>query len=357
MTTLSNATMDVGRMERFAEKVGTDQNIAVAGLLAYIGDRLGIWGSLAGAGWVAPATAAESTGLDPTYLGEWMAALAAAGYLEYDTGTGTFLLPPEHAAVLADDDSPAAQAGGFEFLAGAWADADRVADLFVAGGGIAWADRDERLLNGAARFFRPLYRSSLLSTWLPALGDVVDRLEKGARVLDVGCGRGLPTMLMAEAFPNSAFVGIDPDETAVADAGQSAARAGLGNVTFHVATAVDAPDGGWDLVCYFDAFHHVGDPVAAAAAARRRLSPSGTILVVEPRSEDTLEANIAGPGTLYLGPSTLLCLPDAMAQSTAAPLGAQAGPSRLLHLLAEAGFTNARVAATTDFNLVIDARP
>ncbi len=355
MTTQTQQTVDTTGVEEFAERIGRDQNIGIAGVLAYIGDRLGIWAGLAGADWVSAAELATRCGVDLTYLAEWLATQAAAGYVQYDPQQGRFRLPPEHAAVLADEDSPAAQAGGFEFLAGCWADADRVADLVVTGAGLAWGDRDPRLVNGAARFFRPLYRQSLLQQWLPAVPGLVSRLEAGARVLDVGCGHGLSTTLMAGAFPGSTFVGVDPDAASIARARHAAAAAGLSNASFEAIGADDVTGTDWDLVCCFDAFHHLGDPPATAATLHRALVPGGTLLLVEPRSEDTVAANLEGAGALYYGPSMLLCIPDALAQPGGEALGAQAGPTRLLGILADAGFTTPRVATTTDVNLVIGA--
>jgi SAM-dependent methyltransferase len=355
MTTQTQPHIDTTRVEEFAERVGRDQDVGVAGVLAYIGDRLGIWASLAGSGWLSAEELGARSGLDATYLAEWLAAQAAAHYVEYDESTGRFRLPPEHAAVLADESSPAASAGGFEFLAGCWADADRVADLFVTGEGLSWGERDRRLVNGATRFFRPLYEQSLLQQWLPAVDGLVATLEEGARVLDVGCGQGLSTLLMGRAFERSTFLGIDPDGASLTIAAQAAGDEGLGNVAFEVRGADEADGGDWDLVCVLDAFHHIGDPTGAATALRGALAPGGRLLVVEPRSEDSVAANLQTAGALYYGPSTVLCIPDALAQEGDSALGAQAGPSRLLGILADAGFTGPRVAATTDFNLVIEA--
>lgn len=358
MTVPPRSEPDAAMVEEFAERVGADQNVGVAGVLAYIGDRLGIWSSLAGAGWVSAEELGATAGLDPTYVAEWLAAEAAVGYVEHEPSDDRFRLPAEHAAVLADDESPAAQAGGFEFLAGCWADADRVADLVVTGGGLSWGERDPRLVSGAARFFRPLYEQSLVRQWLPAVEGLVPRLQAGARVLDVGCGRGLSTTLMAEEYPRSTFLGVDPDTASLARGEQTARDAGLTNVSFAAVRAEDLTrDVGdaWDLVCVFDAFHHVGDPGGVATTLRARLAPGGTLLLVEPRSEDTVAANLTAAGALYYGPSTLLCLPDALSQPGGTALGAQAGPSRLLDILTEAGFCRAEVAATTDYNLVVAA--
>lgn len=353
----SEQLLDEVKLEEFAERVATDQNAGVAGVLVYIGDRLGLWASLADSGPVSPDELAEAIGLDPSYLAEWLAAQASAEYLVYDPNTGQFSLPAEHAAVLADETSPAALAGGFEFQAGCWADADRVAGLFLTGEGLGWGERDPRLPNGVARFFRPLYESSLVSQWLPALEGVTAKLEDGGRVLDVGCGQGLSTILLAQSFPNSTLVGIDPDEASLAKARQASREAEVDErVTFQVATADEDVGGQWDLICFFDAFHHLGDPATAARRVRDSLADDGTLMLVEPLAKDRIEDNLVMAGPLYYSPSTMVCLPDALAQPGGVALGAQAGPKRILQILNEAGLTTARVAAETDFNIVIEAR-
>lgn len=352
----ADPVLDEAKLEEFVGKVAQDQNSGVAGVLAYIGDRLGLWTSLDRSGPVTPEELAESTGLDSIYLAEWLAAQASAEYVVYEPDTGRFSLPPEHAAVLADEESPVTMAGGFEFQAGCWADADLVAELFVTGEGLGWGERDPRLLNGVARFFRPLYQDSLVSQWLPAVEGVVAKLEAGATVLDIGCGYGSSTILMAQAFENSSFLGIDPDVGSIARAREASREAGVeARVSFEVGTASDSREE-WDLVCFFDSFHHVGDPAAAAQSARRALASEGTLMLVEPLARDTIEDNLASAGMLYYGPSTMICIPDALAQRRGPALGAQAGPRALTEILTEAGFSRIRIAAETEFNLVVEAR-
>lgn len=357
MTAIKPTTIDEARLEEFAAKIAADQNAGVVAVLAYIADRIGLWSSLAVARSGTASDLAERTGLDPFYLAEWLAAMAAAGYVTYEARTEEYHLPSEHAMVLADDESLFALAGGFEFQAGCWADADRIADRFVGGGGVAWGDRDERLAGGAARFFRPLYREALLSQWLPALGEVEGKLEDGAHVLDVGCGQGFATSLIAGSFPRSEVLGIDADAESLAVARERARAAGLENLRFQVAEAAGDLGGGWDLICVFDAFHHFGAPVDAAKRMLEALASDGTLMLVEPLAGDSVEDNLAAAGLLYYAPSTLVCLPDALAQGGGFALGAQAGPKRLLGILTEAGFGSVRVAAETQFNLVIEARP
>lgn len=357
MTAVPPTTIDEERLGAFASRIATDQNAGVVAVLAYVADRIGLWASLAASGSGTASDLAERTGLDPVYLTGWLAAMAAAGYVNYESRNEEYHLPAEHAMVLADDESPFALAGGFEFQAGCWADADRIADLFVSGGGVPWGDRDERLTEGAARFFRPLYREALVAQWLPALSDVVPKLQEGAHVLDVGCGQGFATSLVAAAFPQSTVLGIDIDEGSIAIARESARATGLENLRFQVAEAAGDLGGGWDLICVFDAFHHIGAPVDAARRMRRALAHGGTLMLVEPLARDSVEDNLAAAGPLYYAPSTLVCLPDAIAQGNGFALGAQAGPKRLTRVLTDAGFTSVRIAAETEFNLVIEARP
>lgn len=350
---------DPDAVEQFALKVATDQAVGSAGVLAYIGDRLGLWAALAEVG---PTTAGDLAGvtrLHRRYVAEWLAAMAAADYVTYDPTTGRYSLPPERAMVLADDSSPVSAAGGFEAQAAFWAISDRVADVFQTGEGIAWSDNDPRLFSGVRRYFRPFYEQGLVSTWLPALDGVVGGLRRGGRVLDVGCGHGVSTILMAEAFPRSSFHGIDVDAGSIDQAREAARKAGVDDrVSFAVATAEDGDIGdGWDLVCYFDAFHHVGDPVGAARRAHQALAPGGRLMLVEPLARERLEDNLNPVGLTFYTASTLVCVTDALAQDGDPVLGGQAGPARLREVLAEAGFGDVRVAHEGEVTMVIEARP
>lgn len=355
MVAQTESTLDEARLEEFGERVAADQNAGINGVLAYIGDRLGIWKSLSEAGPITPEELATSTGLDPLYLTEWLASQAAARYVEFEPKTGRFYLPTEHALVLAEDDSPATLVGGFEFQAGCWADVDRVIDLFVTGEGLSWGDRDPRLGNGVARFFRPLYSASLVDEWLPSLEGVVPKLEAGSRVLDVGCGQGFSSILIGQTFPRSDVVGVDPDRKSIAQAQRAAQDSGTDNVSFRAVTATEL-SGDFDLICFFDAFHHLGDPHQVAVVMRDLLAEDGTLMLVEPLSTNTIEENLTAAGPLYYGPSTIVCLPDARSQGGGVALGAQAGPERIIEILVHSGFGKARVAKATDFNLVIEAR-
>lgn len=353
---LTAATLDLERVQDFAGRVAADGAAGYNAVLVYLGDRLGLWRTLASAGSATSAEIADRSGLAERYVREWLAAQAAAGYVTYDGATGSFTLPAEHAMVLADDQSPAAGVAEFEVIAAVWASVDRLAHAYASGDGLAWHDHDTRLFTGVDRFYSTLYRASLVSEWLPAVDGLVEALTTGIRVVDVGCGLGSATILMAEAFPRSTFVGVDDHSESVRRARAAAEQAGVADrVTFEVADAA-AYAGSFDLVCYFDALHDLGDPVGALAQARAALVPGGRVLAVEPYAEDSLEANLANPVALpFYAASACLCVPHSIADGGTA-LGAQAGPARLTAAFVDAGFAVAGIAARTAYNLVLEAR-
>jgi 2-polyprenyl-3-methyl-5-hydroxy-6-metoxy-1,4-benzoquinol methylase len=353
---LETEVLDLAKVEAFANKVGIDQAAGYHAVLVYLGDRLGIWRTLASAGAVTSEELARRSGLAERYVREWLGAQAAAGYLDYDAADATFTLSAEHAMVLAEEDSPAAEVAGFEVIAAVWASADRLAHAYATGEGVGWHEHDPRLFTGVDRFFRTLYRTSLLTEWLPAVDGLVERLESGARVIDVGCGLGSATILMAQAFPASTFVGIDYHQESVRQATAAAEEAGVaGRVQFEVGDA-SSYGGTYDVVCFFDAVHDMGDPVGALGHARSVLAEDGQVFAVEPFAHDDLADAVGSPVALtYFAASSCLCVPNSMSQGGAA-LGAQAGPARLTAAFADAGFTTARVAAATPYNLVLEAR-
>jgi SAM-dependent methyltransferase len=330
--------------------------------LVRVGDELGLYAAMSGAGPLTPEELAARTGTHPRLVREWLSAHAAAAYLEHDAATGRFAMTPEQAAVFADPDSPVCLLGAFEIAQANTLDAPKVARAFRdgRGRGAGYDGRCACLFTGIARFFRPGYRTHLLQDWLPALEGVAERLARdGARVADVGCGHGVTSILMAEAFPRARVRGFDAHAASVACAREAAARAGVAaNTAFEVAGAADFPGGGYDLVACFDALHDIGDPLAAARHIRAALAPDGTFMAVEPRAGDRLEENLNPVGRLYYAGSTMICTPVALDQAPEGPaLGAQAGPARLTALLREAGFGRVRVAAETPFNMVLEARP
>lgn len=355
-TQLDAPTIDLTAVEEFYGKVAVDQAAAYNAVLAYLGDRLGLWGALASVDSATSAQLAERSGLAERYLREWLAAQAAAGYVTYDAETQAFSLSAEAALVLADEGSAVFAGATYEIIAAVWAATDKLANAYATGEGVAWDGHDPRLYTGVDRFYSVAYRASLVAEWLPAVDGLVARLEAGIRVADIGCGLGTATILMAEAFPRSTFVGVDSHEESIRRARVAAQGAGVSDrVSFEVGDA-SSYAGDFDLVCYFDALHDLGDPVRALQHARTQLAPGGVVLAVEPFAEDTLEANLSNPVALpFYAASSCLCVPHSLADGGAA-LGAQAGPARLTATLVEAGFTSARVAAATVGNLVLEAR-
>lgn len=351
------STIDTTQVEEFAQRVFGDLATANAAALTHLGDRLGLYAVMADTGPVTARALAEHSGYDERYLQEWLSAQAALGYLTYDPASGEFTLPAAHAAVLADDRSPAAMVGGFGITAALWTSTDRVAEAFRSGGGVGWHEHDERLFDGTHRFFAPGYRTHLVSEWLPAVG-MTERLQQGAHVLDVGCGHGTSTILMAQAFPASRFVGVDYHEGSIEAARKAAAEAGVADrVSFEVASATTYEPAGYDLICFFDVLHDLGDPVGAAAHARAALAEGGAVLLVEPRAGDRLEDNLNPLGQAYYAASTMLCTPNALSQDVGMAIGTQAGEAKLREVLAAGGLTSVRRAAETEVNIVLDARP
>ncbi|RAI56038.1 class I SAM-dependent methyltransferase [Roseicella frigidaeris] len=352
-------SLDQEKLDLFLGRFLGDLGAMMNGPAVLLGDRLGYWRCLAESGPIDSAGLARRTGTAERAAREWLAAQAAAGYLDYDPRDGRYSLPPEQAAVLADDASPVYLGGFFEIAASAWRDEPRITESYRHGRGLGWHERDGCLFCGTERFFATSYRHLLAQQWLPALDGILPRLERGARIADIGCGHGASTLIMARAFPQSRFEGFDYHAASVAAATEAAARAGLADrAHFTVARAKEVPGQGlYDLVCLFDCLHDMGDPVGAAAHLRGLLRPDGMLMVVEPRAGDRVEDNLNPVGRVYYAASALICTPASMAQEVGAALGAQAGPARLRAVLGEAGFGHVRLAAETPFNMVIEARP
>jgi SAM-dependent methyltransferase len=353
---MDEATM--AKVQQFAERALAEAAAAAGLALARLGDRLGLWQAMAGAGALSSAELAERTGTTERYVREWLACQAAGGYVTYDPATGTFTLPEEVAAVLAVEDSPAYGGYLLSLLGALWKDEEALAEAFRSGAGIGWHQHHPDLYGERAeRGARQLYGGQLLASWIPALDDVAARLEEGARVADVGCGSGVATILLAQANPRSSFWGFDTHDVAIARARKAAAQAGLSDrLTFEVASAAAFP-GRFDLVCFLDALHDLADPVGALVYARRALTDGGTVLVVEPRAPDRLEDNLIPLGRLFYAFSTGWCVPSGLSEPPGLALGNQAGPARLRELLAEAGFGHVRLAVDAPFNLVFEVRP
>jgi len=323
--------------------------------LVLIGDKLGLYRALAEHGPMNAEELAEKTSTHERYIREWLSAQAASGYIDYDETADKFSVTPEQAAVFADPESPVNMAGGFYSLAAVFADEPKLTRAFQSGDGVGWGDHSECLFCGTERFFRPGYKAHLVDEWLPALKDVTAKLTDGARVADVGCGHGASTIIMADTYRNSDFVGIDFHEASINHAKKAAN--GQGNLRFEVARAQDYAGANFDLVTVFDALHDMGDPVGAAAHILKTLNPDGTLMLVEPLAGDSLKDNLNPVGRIYYAFSTSICVPASLNQEVGAALGAQAGEKRLTEVLHEAGFTRVRRAADTPFNMIIEARP
>ena len=350
-------TLDNTRIQDFASKLLGDLGATVSAALIHVGDRLGLYRALADAGPLSSVNLAERTGTSERYVREWLANQCASGYVEYQPATLTYLLPPEHAAVLADEDSQAFMVGGFEAAVGVYQILDKVEHAFRTDEGIDWGDHDSRMFCGVERFFGPAYRSHLVQEWLPALEGVQRKLEAGARVGDVGCGHGRAATLIAQAYPSSTVVGIDVHAASIEAARTGAVDAGVTDrVRFECASAQDYTSRDFDLIAFLDCLHDMGDPHAAAAHAYQALREDGTLMLVEPMASDRLEDNLNPVGRTYYGFSTLICTPASLAQRGRCGLGAQAGEARLREILTRAGFRTVRRVAETPFNLILEAR-
>jgi SAM-dependent methyltransferase len=350
--------VDGQKLEQFVfravEEVGATLNAA----LVVMGDKLGLYRTLAGAGPVTPVELARRSGVAERYVREWLNAQAAGGYVAYDPAGGTYELPPEQAVALADDQSPAFLPGFFQLALGSVIDSPRITEQARTGEGFGWHEHSHDVFDGCERFFRPGYNANLLPAWLPALDGVVEKLEAGGKVADIGCGHGSSTILMAQAFPNSTFLGSDYHEGSIATARERAREAGVSErVTFEVAAAVEHPGEGYDLITMFDCLHDMGDPVGAARHVRQALAPDGTWMIVEPMAGDRVEDNLNPVGRAYYGFSTFLCTPASLSQEVGLALGAQAGEARIGDVVSGGGFARFRRAAETPFNLVFEARP
>lgn len=348
---------DGDKLDDLLGRMVGDLGAIATGALVVLGDRLGLYQAMKSGEKVSPAELARRTGTRERYVREWLSGQAAAGYVSYDEASNLFWLTPEQVAVFAEETSPAAMTGAFEVLSSLWLDEPKVAEAFRSGGGVAWHDHSKCLFRGTERFFRPGYNANLVAGWLPALDGVVEKLEAGARVADVGCGHGASTIVMAKAFQKSDFVGFDYHGASIERAREAAAEAGVaGNTRFEMAAAKDFP-GTYDLVAFFDCLHDMGDPVGAAAHVRERLAPDGTWMIVEPFAHDRLADNINPVGRIYYAASTMVCTPASLAQEVGLGLGAQAGEARLRQVVTTGGFRSFRRAAETPFNLVFEARP
>jgi 2-polyprenyl-3-methyl-5-hydroxy-6-metoxy-1,4-benzoquinol methylase len=356
MATQVEQPIDMAKVEQFVHQAVAELGATLNAALVVIGDRLGLYKAMAGAGPLTPAELAQRTDTNERYVREWLSAQAAGGYVTYDDGRYT--LPAEHAVALADENSPAFLPGAFQLMTAAVRDEPMITEAFRSGTGVGWHQHDHTLFEGCERFFRPGYRANLVDSWIPALDGVEAKLRAGARVADVGCGHGASTLIMAEAYPASEFTGFDYHDHSIEVAATRAFAAGVhARARFDTASAQDYPGTGYDLVTTFDCLHDMGDPVSAASHVLETLDGDGTWLIVEPFAGDRVEDNLNPVGRVYYAVSTLVCTPASLSQDVGLALGAQAGEARLRDVVTAGGFTRFRRVAETPFNLVLEARP
>jgi ubiquinone/menaquinone biosynthesis C-methylase UbiE len=354
----SPVSVDEGKLDAFMTRILGDAGGAVSSALVILGDRLGLFRSLAQDGPAGSWELARRTETSERMVREWLAAMGASGYLTYDSKTRCYALEPEAAMVFSIEDSPVCLAGFYESVFAMYHAVPKIEAAFRSGKGLGWNEHHQCLFTGTERFFRTSYNHHLVQEWLPALDGVTEKLEKGASVADVGCGHGASTIIMARAFPKSRFQGYDYHQPSIERAREAAAKAGVADrVRFDVAPAQTFPGSGYDLVTFFDCLHDMGDPAGAAAHVFKALARDGTWMVVEPMSHDSVEANFNPVGRLYYSASTMICTPASMAQDVGAALGAQAGKAKLTEVISSGGFTRIRLATSTPFNMVLEARP
>ncbi|HEY7633283.1 MAG TPA: class I SAM-dependent methyltransferase [Thermoleophilaceae bacterium] len=350
--------IDEEKLMQFVFRAVDEVGATVGAALVVMGDKLGLYRAMADGKPVTPAELASRAGIAERYAREWLAAQAAGQYVDYDPDTGRFSLPAEHAEALTNENSPAYVPGFFEIAVGTVLDSPKITDVAESGAGYGWGEHNHHVHEGCERFFRTGYNANLIDSWLPSLDGVVDKLERGAKVADLGCGHGASTILMAQSFPNSTFIGSDYHDGSIETARQRAQEAGVADrVTFEVTPAAGHPGTDYDLVTMFDCLHDMGDPVGAARRVRDLLAHDGTWMIVEPFAGDRLEDNLNPIGRTYYSFSTLLCTPASLSQEVGLALGAQAGEARIRDVVESGGLTRFRRATETPFNIVYEARP
>lgn len=350
-------TINPDKLNAFMGRAVVDIGATLHAGLVVIGEKLGLYKTLAESGPLTPAELAKKTGTNERYVREWLSAQAAGGYVMYEADSGKYVMTEEQAFALAQEDSPAYLPGAFQLATSALKAEPRISDAFRSGAGFGWHEHDHGLFEGTERFFRPNYIGNLMTSWIPALEGVEEKLTRGAKVADIGCGHGASTILMAKAFPKSKFIGFDYHGASIEAARKAAKKAGVADrVTFEQAAAKAYPGNDYDLVAFFDCLHDMGDPVGAATHVLRSLAKDGTWMVVEPFANDRVEQNLNPVGRVYYSASTLICTPASRSQEVGLALGAQAGEAKIRDVATRGGFKRFRRATETPFNLVFEAR-
>jgi 2-polyprenyl-3-methyl-5-hydroxy-6-metoxy-1,4-benzoquinol methylase len=319
-----------------------------------LGHQLGLYKAMAGNGAMSADALASAAGTHPRLTREWLDQQASSGIVSYESEGDTYALSPEAALALAEKHSPVWLAGGLPFIRSMFIDVDKVETAFRGDGAMGWGEHHECLFNGTSEFFRPAYEHNLVQQWLPALSGGIDRITAGVSVADVGCGAGISTSEMAAAFPASNFVGFDYHGPSVAAATARSADHGHSNTEFKESGSKDFT-GSFDLICFFDSLHDMGDPVGIAQHAKTQLNEGGSVMIVEPFAFDTRAENHAALGGLLYGASAFLCTPCSLSQDVGRGMGAQSGEAGMRAVFEEAGYTSFRRAADTPFNIVYEA--
>jgi len=355
---LSGQTVEIDedKMHAFLGKVVGDFGASLGSILGYIGQKLGLYEALADSAGMTPAELAGKTSTDERYVREWLVNQAAGDYVSYDPATGKYSMLPEQAVALTDENSPFYVGGGFYVIKAMINAQPRIMEFFKNGGGMLWGEHDPDLFVGTEKFFRPGYNGHLITSWIPSLTGIEEKLKAGGKVADVGCGHGASTIIMANAYPDSRFFGFDNHPASIANAAQKAEAAGVADrVNFEVASANDYAGGGFDLICFFDCLHDMGDPHGAMRHAFESLAPGGSCLIVEPMAGNTTEENFNIIGRTFSGASTLCCTSNSLATGGPA-LGAVASQDAIEEVVRSGGFTEFRRATETPFNRVFEAR-
>jgi SAM-dependent methyltransferase len=351
-------SIDEIKLHEFIGKAVNEWGAAEGALITFVGDRLGLFKAMAGAGELTPEVLAKRTETHPRMIREWLAGQAAGGFVTYNPTNDTYTLPDEHALALTDENSPAYVVGFYQSLVGLFKDEEKIIEAFKNGKGLGWGDHHHYLFEGTEKFFKPNYVANLTTNWIPALEDVDQRLKNGqAKVADVGCGHGVSTILMAKAYPNTKVIGFDSHKPSIEWARKQAEKEGMQNITFEVAKSTDYPGDDYDLVAFFDCFHDMGDPAGAGRHALQTLKKkNGTLMLVEPFANDKIEDNLNPLGRVFYSVSSIVCVPASLNEDGLA-LGAQAGEERIAQIVKSAGFSKFRRATQTPFNLIFEARP
>lgn len=346
------------RLNELVGRLVSDVGTALAGASILLGDRLGLYKAMVDGEPVTPSQLAMKTNLHERYVREWLCGQAASDYITYDSDNDVFSLSPEQAMAFAEEGSPAFFAGAFDVVQSTYLDEPKVEAAFRTGNGFGWHEHSNCLFAGTERFFRPGYNANLVSSWIPALEGLEEKLQAGAKVADVGCGHGASTIVMTQAYPNSEFFGFDYHAPSIDRAKVLAEQAGVAErITFSQASGTAFPGDDYDLIAFFDCLHDMGDPVGAGKHVKQSLAHDGTWMIVEPFAHDDLKDNLNPVGRIFYHASTFICTPASLSQEVALGLGAQAGERRLRQVATEAGFRSFRRATETPFNMIFEAHP